>query len=75
MLYRNEKAVEILIKAAQKTVKDNSWIVIPKDSAWLILNALLNVVSEFFATGYLAEDLGLPVKSEVIHVFFKNLIS
>lgn len=64
VLYKNKNATSILLEASKKTSLDNSWLVLPDESAWMIHNAFLNTISEFFAIGHLSDDFGIPCKSE-----------
>lgn len=54
----NAVAVEQLIKVAQKTTKDNALIPLPKEDRWFYLNAVLNELSETFATGLFRREAG-----------------
>jgi hypothetical protein len=64
MVYGNLKAIQILQDCAKKTTTSSSWLVFPKDSSWIILNAILNQISEIFAIGHLAFDFDLPYQSD-----------
>jgi hypothetical protein len=37
---------------------------LPRDEAWVVLNSVLNELSEQFAAGFLAMSMGLPTRSE-----------
>jgi hypothetical protein len=56
----NSVAVDQLIKAAQKTTKQNSIIPLPKEDRWFYLNAVLNEISETFAEGLFRREAGKP---------------
>lgn len=61
-IFLNSHAVDRLLKAAQKTTKDNPFIPIEKDDRWFYLNAVLNELSETFATGLFRREAGQPVQ-------------
>lgn len=56
----NSVAVENLLKAAQKTTKENSLIPVAKEDRWFYLNAVLNELSETFAEGLFRREAGKP---------------
>eukprot|EP01080_Neovahlkampfia_damariscottae_P000478 gene478-6888_t len=64
MVYGNLQAMNILQESSKQTTMTNSWLVFPKDSSWIILNAILNQISEMFAVGHLGFDFNLPVHSD-----------
>ncbi len=64
LLFPNSKAAQTVIDAAKKTTLENPILDLPKKDYWYYLNAVLNEISEQFATGALREDLGLPVTCE-----------
>ncbi len=59
-IFLNSHAVDRLLKAAQKTTKDNPFVPIEKDDRWFYLNAVLNELSETFATGLFRREAGQP---------------
>ncbi len=59
----NKVAVERLIKAAQRTTKQDSIIPIPKEDRWFYLNAVLNELSETFAEGLFRREAGKPFEA------------
>ena len=59
-IFLNSHAVDRLLKAAQKTTKDNPFIPVDKDDRWFYLNAVLNELSETFANGLFRREAGLP---------------
>ena len=54
----NSVAVDQLIKAAQGTTKENPLIPLPKEDRWFYLNAVLNELSETFASGLFRREAG-----------------
>ncbi|HQX50133.1 MAG TPA: hypothetical protein PLR25_09505, partial [Planctomycetaceae bacterium] len=61
----NKVAVDRLIKAAQLTTVDNPLIPVADEDRWFFLNAILNDLSETFATGLFRREAGKPV--DAIH--------
>ncbi len=61
LLFPNSKAAQAVIDAAKKTTLEDPILPLPEKDYWYYLNAVLNEISEQFATGALREDLGLPV--------------
>ncbi len=59
----NKVAVERLIKAGQRTTKQDSIIPIPKEDRWFYLNAVLNELSETFAEGLFRREAGKPFEA------------
>ena len=62
-VFLNETAVRELVKAAQTTTPNDPVIPLVKDDCWYYLNAVLNELSEQFATGLLEREAGKPVVS------------
>ena len=61
----NKVAVDRLIKAAQLTTVNNPLIPVADEDRWFFLNAILNDLSETFATGLFRREAGKPV--DAIH--------
>ncbi len=57
-VFLNSHAVERLLHAAQKTTKENPFIPLEKEDRWFYLNAVLNELSETFATGLFRREAG-----------------
>jgi hypothetical protein len=74
-VWPNEHGVRIVLAAAKKTRPDQPFIILdnPFDMAF-VKRAALNVISEKFASWFLAASLGLPVKSALYHfaITFEN---
>lgn len=71
-VFLNEHATQRLIRAAQQTTSDNSLIPVDQEDCWYYLNAVLNEISEQFATGLIAREAGHSVKSEKFLVCLTN---
>ena len=62
-VFLNEVATERVLMAAKKTTPQNPILPLPADERWYLLNAVLNEVSERFASGFLKREMGLPVNA------------
>lgn len=62
-VFLNSHAVERLLHAAQKTTKENPFIPLEKEDRWFYLNAVLNELSETFATGLFRREAGQPCQA------------
>ena len=64
-IWLSEHGVNIVLKAASRTTAENPFLQVKnkRDMAFLY-RAVLNVLSERFAEAYVAQTLGLPVKTE-----------
>ena len=60
-VFLNPVAVQKVWTAARATTADNPIMPIPKADRWYLLNFVLNAVAEFFVTGQVKQDAGLPV--------------
>ena len=58
----NPAAAKTIVSLAKQTTADDPMLPIPKDDCWQYLNAVLNEISERFASGQIKRDLGLPVE-------------
>ncbi|MDF1814714.1 MAG: hypothetical protein P1V20_21085 [Verrucomicrobiales bacterium] len=56
-VFLNPEITKMVNRAAKLTTGDDSLLPIPKKDYWLCLNALLNEVSEKFASGFLKIDM------------------
>jgi hypothetical protein len=63
-VFQNSTVVKIVQKAIEETTENNPILRIPQEDAWYVLNAVLNRISEQFATGLLRKDMGAPVVSK-----------
>jgi hypothetical protein len=64
-VFLHEIATERVLAAAKKTYAVNPILPLPADDRWFMLNAVLNELSEQFATGFVKRDMGLPVQTAV----------
>ncbi len=64
VLLNNSHAVGLVTKAVGKTTLEDPILHLPDREAWVILNSVLNELSEQFAAGFLAKSMGLPTRSE-----------
>ena len=62
-VFLNSVAADTVQKLARRTTAMDPILPIPKDDMWYYLNAVLNDLSEQFATGLLKRDLGATVSS------------
>ena len=63
-IFLNPAAAKAVVDFAKQTTAADPLLPIPEDDCWFYLNAVLNEVSERFAAGQLARDMGLPVETE-----------
>ncbi len=64
VLLNNKHAVDLVTKLAERTTLDDPFLGLPRDEAWVVLNSVLNELSEQFAAGFLATSMGLPTRAE-----------
>jgi len=64
VLLNNSHGVSVVTKACKRTTAELPFLNLPEKEAWTILNPILNVISEIFACGFVARDLGIPVASD-----------
>ncbi len=64
VLLNNDHAVDLVTKAAARTTLDEPVLDLPREEAWVVLNSVLNELSEQFAEGFLATSMGLPTRAE-----------
>lgn len=60
-IFLNQAASRVVVAASQKTTADDPLLRLPESDYWYYLNAILNEISEKFATGAIRKDLGAPV--------------
>ena len=56
----NQEAVARVLAAAEKTTEADPMVPLPEADRWLVLNSVLNELSERFSSVFLRQDLGLP---------------
>jgi hypothetical protein len=65
ILLGNKAAVRLVLDAAKHTDTDHPFLSFDDaDDQWLVLNAVLNELSERFAAGLIAQAAGLPTRSQ-----------
>lgn len=64
-VFLNPSAAKTIVELAKKTTAADPILPIPKDDCWVYLNAVLNEISERFATGQIKRDLGMSVQRGV----------
>lgn len=64
-VFLNTVAAESITQLARRTTASDPILPIAKDDMWYYLNAVLNDLSEQFATGLLKRDLGAPVNTAI----------
>jgi len=62
-IFLNEYAIRRLSKLISQTTPEDPIVPIPKEDSWYFLNAVLNELSEQFATGLIAREAGKNVVS------------
>ena len=55
VLLNNDHAVDLVTKAAARTTLDEPVLELPREEAWVVLNSVLNELSEQFAEGFDAQ--------------------
>ncbi len=63
ILLGNKHGKRLLLRAARKTTVGEPFLSLPQRDAWVVLNAILNELSEQFADGFLARSMGAPTRS------------
>jgi hypothetical protein len=64
VLLNNRHAVGLVLQAAGRATLEQPILELPKQEAWVVLNSVLNEMSEQFAAGFLAKSMGLSTHSE-----------
>jgi hypothetical protein len=61
----NRHGRNVILKAARNARRSDQapFLDLPADCGWLVLNAILNEISEEFSAGHLAKSMGLPSRS------------
>ncbi|NQT11577.1 MAG: hypothetical protein HQ582_02440 [Planctomycetes bacterium] len=63
ILLGNEHGKRVVLHAASRTTVEEPLLRLPEKDAWLVLNSILNELSERFAEGYVAASMGLPTRT------------
>lgn len=62
ILLKNEHGKNLVLRAAHATTLSRPFLDLPPEESWLVLNSVLNELSEQFATGFLAASIGAPTR-------------
>eukprot|EP00056_Hartaetosiga_gracilis_P007787 m.112135 g.112135 ORF g.112135 m.112135 type:complete len:381 (-) comp12777_c2_seq1:2053-3195(-) len=60
----NSHAVNMIVDGARSLTKNSVFVPLPAEDSDLIMNQMLNYISPHFSRGFIAEDMGIPVKQE-----------
>jgi hypothetical protein len=63
ILLGNRHGKRVVLRAARRTTADQPFLRLPKTDSWIVLNSVLNELSEEFAGGFLAASMGIPTKA------------
>lgn len=63
ILLGNTHGRRVVLRAARKTTAEEPVLRLPKTDAWIVLNSVLNELSEEFAEGFLAAAMDIPTKA------------
>jgi hypothetical protein len=63
ILLNNTHGRRMMLKAASRTTLEKPFLDLPEKDAWIVLNSVLNEISEQFADGFLAIAAGLPMRT------------
>jgi hypothetical protein len=63
-VFQNDNMEKIVQKAIEQTTESDPLLRLPQEDGWYVLNAVLNRISEEFASGMLRKDMGLEVVSK-----------
>jgi hypothetical protein len=63
ILLNNSHGRRMVLRAAGRTTLKKPFLELPKRDAWIVLNSVLNEISEQFADGFLAVAAGLPTRT------------
>jgi trehalose/maltose hydrolase-like predicted phosphorylase len=63
ILLGNDHGKRVVLHSASRTTVEKPILRLPEKDAWLVLNSILNELSERFAEGYVAESMGIPTRS------------
>lgn len=64
VLLNNRHAVKLVTTAARRATLERPILEFSKREAWVVLNSVLNELSEQFAAGFLAKSMGIPTRSQ-----------
>ena len=64
-VFLNSVAADTVQKLARQTTANDPVLPLPLNDSWFFLNAVLNDLSEQFATGLMKRDMGAPVTTAV----------
>jgi hypothetical protein len=64
-VFLNSVAADSVTQLARRTTAEDPILPIPEKDMWYFLNAVLNELSEQFATGVIKRDMGSPVASAI----------
>ncbi len=62
ILLNNEHGKQIVLQTAKQTSLKRPFLEFQEPDRWMILNAILNELSEQFARGFVAHSAGIPVR-------------
>ncbi len=68
----NQEAVARVLAAAEKTTEADPLVPLPEADRWLVLNSVLNELSERFSEAFLRQDLGLPTTTAIYLIALTN---
>ena len=63
ILLSNRHGRRVVLRAARRTTVEEPFLRLPKADSWIVLNSVLNELSEEFAEGFLAASMGMPTKA------------
>lgn len=63
ILLGNQHGRKVVLGCAKRTSLEKPFLQLPKKDAWIVLNSILNEISEQFAEGFLAASMGAPVRT------------
>lgn len=63
VLLSNKHGIDLVTAAAEHATLDEPFLKLPVEDSWMVLNSVLNEVSEQFAAGFLAASMGLCTRS------------
>jgi len=63
ILLGNRHGRRVVLRAARRTTPEQPFLRLPTTDSWVVLNSVLNELSEEFADGFLAASMGIPTKA------------
>ncbi len=63
ILLGNRHGRRVVLRAARRTTEEQPFLRLPKTDSWVVLNSVLNELSEEFAEGFLAASMGIATKA------------